>query len=226
MHFRQKVLPQLRSDLRNPISPNASSINFIYIQNSPITENDLRLLFEKYPPLQDGVEVELRKSVEYENSAIYYGEWEKTGNKRHGRGIQVWTDGSRYEGYWKEDKANVKGKLIHSDGDVYEGDWLDDKAHGYGVYTHIDGAKYEGNWKDDKQDGKGKESWPDGRRYEGEYKNDKKEGYGIFEWTDGKKYRGNWLNGKQNGEGEFFNNATKQWKKCLVQNGKKIKWLD
>ena len=118
MHIRQKVLPQLRSDLRNPISPNASSINFIYIQNSPITENDLRLLFEKYPPLQDGVEVELRKSVEYENSAIYYGEWEKTGNKRHGRGIQVWTDGSRYEGYWKEDKANVKGKLIHSDGDI------------------------------------------------------------------------------------------------------------
>ena len=46
------------------------------------------------------------------HSAIYYGEWEKTGNKRHGRGIQVWTDFSRYEGYWKEDKANVKGKLI------------------------------------------------------------------------------------------------------------------
>ena len=75
--------------------------------------------------------------VVYENRAIYYGEWEKNGTKRHGRGIQVWTDGSRYEGYWKQDKANVRGKLTHSDGDIYEGEWLDDKAHGYGVYTHI-----------------------------------------------------------------------------------------
>ena len=89
--------------------------------------------------------MELRQCVEYENGAIYYGEWEKTGTNRHGRGIQVWTDGSRYEGYWVEDKA-----------------------HGYGVYTHIDGAKYEGNWKEDKQDGTGKESWPDGASYEGD----------------------------------------------------------
>ena len=59
-----------------------------------------------------------------------------------------------------------------------------------------------------------------------EYKDDKKEGYGIFKWVDGKKYRGYWINGKQNGEGEFYNNSTKQWKKCLVQNGKKIKWLN
>ena len=93
--------------------------------------------------------MELRQSVEYDNHAIYFGEWEKSKNKRHGRGIQKWTDGSRYEGYWKEDKANIKGKLIHSDGDVYEGEWLDDKAHGYGVYTHIDGAKYEGYWKEE-----------------------------------------------------------------------------
>ena len=75
-------------------------------------------------------------------------------------------------------------------------------------------------------DGKGVFTWPDGRRYEGEYKDDKKEGYGIFEWSDGKKYRGFWVNGKQNGEGEFYNSNTKTWKKCLVQNGKKIKWIE
>ena len=90
MHIRQKVLPQLRTD-------NISSTNFIYIQNSPVSEDDLKLIFEKYPPLQDDVPVELRQSVEYENGAIYYGEWEKSENRRHGRGIQVWTDGSRYE---------------------------------------------------------------------------------------------------------------------------------
>ena len=264
-------------------------------KNFPISEEDLKLIFEKYPPLQDGVAVELRQSFEYEEVAIYYGEWEKSGNRRHGRGIQVWKDGRRYEGYWIEDKGNNKGKLIHPNGSIYEGEWLDDKPHGYGVYTNFDGTKYEGYWKEDKQDGKGKESWPDGssyegdykqgkksgkgifkwadgssyegdfedsningkgiyifgdgrqyvgdwknnrldgkgvftwpdgRRYEGEYKDDKKEGYGIFEWTNGKKYRGYWHNGKQNGEGELYNNVTKQWKRCLFQNGKRIRWLD
>ena len=57
-------------------------------------------------------------------------------------------------------------------------------------------------------------------------KDDKKDGYGIFEWADGKKYRGYWSNGKQNGEGEFYNEQTKTWRKCLVQNGRRVKWLD
>jgi hypothetical protein len=52
----------------------------------------------------------------------------------------VWVDGSTYEGYWKRDKANGRGRLIHADGDVYLGNWVDDKADGYGVYTHFDGA--------------------------------------------------------------------------------------
>jgi hypothetical protein len=67
------------------------------------------------------VAVSLRECVEYENKAIYYGEWSTESNQRHGRGIQIWVDGSRYEGYWKKDKANVRGKLIHADGDIYEG---------------------------------------------------------------------------------------------------------
>ena len=39
-------------------------------------------------------------------------------------------DGSLYEGQWKNDKANGRGRLIYSDGDVYEGEWKDDKSHG------------------------------------------------------------------------------------------------
>ena len=37
---------------------------------------------------------------------------------RDGRGVQIWLDGSRYEGYWKNNKANGRGRLIHADGDV------------------------------------------------------------------------------------------------------------
>jgi hypothetical protein len=68
---------------------------------------------------------------------------------RQGPGIQVWPDGAKYEGEWKLNKANGKGKFWHADGDVYEGDWEDDKANGYGVYIHVNGARYEGYWKHD-----------------------------------------------------------------------------
>jgi len=42
----------------------------------------------------------------------------------------MWTDGSKYDGMWANDKANGRGRLIHSDGSMYEGQWLDDMAHG------------------------------------------------------------------------------------------------
>ena len=109
-----------------------------------------------------------RGPYELDNGAIYVGEWTADG-QRHGQGIQVWKDGSKYEGYWKHDMANGKGRLIHSDGDVYEGEWLDDKAHGKGTYIHMDGARYAGDWREDKQHGYGVETWPDGARYEGNY---------------------------------------------------------
>lgn len=81
-----------------------------------------------------------------ENHAKFEGEWVQNKMIRLGRGKQIWPDGSMYEGWWKDNKANGKGRLIHADGDVYDGMWLDDKAHGHGIYCHLDGAKYEGNW--------------------------------------------------------------------------------
>ena len=85
---------------------------------------------EIYPPLEEN-SYHTRPPVEYENKAIYYGEWNLATNQRSGRGIQTWIDGSRYEGYWKNDKANIKGKLIHADGDIYEGEWLNNSISGY-----------------------------------------------------------------------------------------------
>lgn len=45
-----------------------------------------------------------------DNGAKYEGEWLK--NKpdvRQGRGVQFWPDGSLYEGFWMDSKANGKG---------------------------------------------------------------------------------------------------------------------
>ena len=114
------------------------------ISTSRISDLEINSLFNQYPPLSDGIPVTLR-SVEFENKSIYYGEMAIDGNFPHGRGITIWNDGSRYEGYWENNKANGKGKLVHSDGDIYEGEWKNDKSNGYGVYKHTDGATYKGN---------------------------------------------------------------------------------
>jgi hypothetical protein len=40
---------------------------------------------------------------------------------REGKGKQIFKDGSIYEGWFKQDKAEGRGRLIHADGDIYEG---------------------------------------------------------------------------------------------------------
>lgn len=66
-----------------------------------------------------------RGPFELDNGAIFHGQWTKDG-LREGKGTQIWKDGSKYVGYWKNDQANGKGRLIHADGDVFEGDWYND----------------------------------------------------------------------------------------------------
>ena len=43
-----------------------------------------------------------------------------------GRGVQIWADGSRYDGFWRMGRQNGYGRLVHAEGDVYEGMWEDD----------------------------------------------------------------------------------------------------
>jgi hypothetical protein len=49
-------------------------------------------------------------------------------NKKHGKGIYTFPDGSKYDG-----------------------DWEDNKKHGKGIFTWFDGSKYEGYYKNDKK---------------------------------------------------------------------------
>lgn len=36
-------------------------------------------------------------------------------------GIQIWPDGAKYEGYWRDNVAHGRGRFHHIDGDVYDG---------------------------------------------------------------------------------------------------------
>ena len=206
--------------LQSPIIPDYST---------PIT----RMIKEKlgpfiyHEPSQSGLQS--LGPVLMENKAIYTGEWD-TNKLPCGKGVQEWTDGAYYEGYWENGKANGKGRFIHANGDVYEGDWKDDKANGRGVHIHADGSKYEGTWKNDKPHGQGVEVWPDGGKYNGDYLDGQKSGKGIFEWSDGSWYNGEFLSNAIHGFGSHsWNDGRKyvgEWRNDQM-NGKGIfTWAD
>ena len=48
----------------------------------------------------------------------------KDGKTRHGYGVQIWPDGAKYEGNWRDGLQHGKGKFYHVDGDVYDGTQL------------------------------------------------------------------------------------------------------
>jgi len=57
-------------------------------------------------PESEAVGLELKEPIPLENGLIYFGEWRN--GQRWGRGVQVWQDGTRYEGIWTNNKANGK----------------------------------------------------------------------------------------------------------------------
>ena len=60
-------------------------------------------------------------------------------------------------------KANGRGKCIEKkslggavDGDVYDGEWKNDKMNGRGKFTQVNCHVYDGEYKDGKKNGQGK----------------------------------------------------------------------
>ena len=45
-------------------------------------------------------------------NAVYTGE--VLNGKRHGKGVQIWDDGAKYDGNWENDKSNGYGVFYHT----------------------------------------------------------------------------------------------------------------
>jgi hypothetical protein len=73
---------------------------------------------------------------------MYDGEFNTTTGQRDGRGKLIYSNGSIYEGYWKDGKKQGRGRMIYGDGTVYEGEWADDKCEGYAQIFHQGNSKY------------------------------------------------------------------------------------
>ena len=89
---------------------------------------------KKYPKLNSNNNNNIQivvKNILLDNKELYYGEYSEK-NMKEGRGILVKKNSSKYYGYFKKFKKNIKGKLSIYEVDIYEGEWRDDKTTGKG----------------------------------------------------------------------------------------------
>jgi|APSaa5957512535_1039671.scaffolds.fasta_scaffold136095_2 hypothetical protein len=90
-------------------------------------------------------EVENVTSHEMPDGALYTGHMKKVteGGEiilvKHGRGVQQWPDGAKYEGDWRDGMAQGRGTFHHANKDLYTGEFFKDRANGYGAYIHENG---------------------------------------------------------------------------------------
>lgn len=92
---------------------------------------------------------------------IYDGEWNKDGRK-HGYGMLVMTDGTKFVGKFNNGFCEGPGLLKFPDGTSYAGRFAQGKYNGPGTFTRSDGMKFEGEFANGKVDGLGLVTFPDG----------------------------------------------------------------
>jgi hypothetical protein len=84
------------------------------------------------------------------------------------------SDGSRYEGTYRNGKKNGSGKYSLSNGDIYIGQMVNDAAEGFGTLLIKNGDKYVGQFKDNNYHGQGIFTFNNGQpKKEGLWENDK-----------------------------------------------------
>ncbi len=167
--------------------------------------------------------------IKYATGDTYKGETKLTtlgGIQRHGRGIIKCINGEMYEGDFKENYPEGKGKYFYKNGTEYEGDFLKGERHGLGAFKFPNGTVYKGEWKGNKREGNGVQTypngdryegtwinnisgigkyfWPDGREYEGDFTGYRRDGHGTMKFPNGDIFKGEWQEDKRNGKGVFI----------------------
>lgn len=68
--------------------------------------------------------------------------------KKHGQGKYTFQDGSVYEGTFRNNYMDGKGRMQYgTTGRVYDGNWFEGRMEGYGSYWWEDGSLYEGEYR-------------------------------------------------------------------------------
>ncbi|GAA6230276.1 ankyrin repeat and MYND domain-containing protein 1 isoform X1 [Lates japonicus] len=113
--------------------------------------------------------------------------------RREGRGVQEWPDGSRYEGEFVNGFKHGKGRYTWRNGEYYEGSFYKDYRHGDGLYCWPTGHKFIGKFYLNRKEGYGQQQFPDGAIFQGLYRADQRFGPGVVSYPDGRQDVGVWL---------------------------------
>jgi len=97
---------------------------------------------------------------------------------------QVFFDGTRYLGQFKDGAAHGRGTITFSDGSIYTGQFENGEISGQGTMVFPDGSEYVGQFKDGMIHGQGTYTLPDGSRYVGMFKSDHFHG-GVWDRAQG-----------------------------------------
>lgn len=113
-----------------------------------------------------------------------------------------------YEGPFKNDHFDGKGRLTFKNGDVYDGTFLEGQMHGAGHYIFVIGGYYVGPFANNMANGEGRKQYPNGDSYTGEWKDDKRHGKGILGTGKNSKFTAVWENDElMDGEGQWYTPA-------------------
>mmetsp|Transcript_13350 Transcript_13350/g.11847 ORF Transcript_13350/g.11847 Transcript_13350/m.11847 type:complete len:184 (+) Transcript_13350:117-668(+) len=130
-----------------------------------------------------------------ENFYSYKGQWIKGTDIREGYGIQIHYDGSKYEGFFKNNHFEGHGNYITNE-NIYDGTFKKSKLHGEGIHVSQTGITYIGQFKKGLRQGIGKYSTVEGYFYDGEWANDLENGKGKLTIRDVSSYQGQFRKGK------------------------------
>ena len=170
--------------------------------------------FSKKNNLVHDEQLKLIKKIKLDNDAIYIGQ--VVDICRSGYGIQYWSDGRVYTGFWNADQASGYGRLEHKNGDSYEGYWLIDEASGYGTYYYDPQNStplfhQPQNCNDLMQktmanNPNSQEGASEGYKvkYQGNWVADKQHGFGKETWPSGAQFEGNYEYGYKCGNGKLL----------------------
>lgn len=130
-----------------------------------------------------------RGKYAFPTAGTYDGEW--VDGQRQGQGSYSYL-GSLFEGNWEQGKRVGKGTLYYSSGHVYEGEFKADQPNGKGKLSMgKKEAVYDGEWVDGQQNGRGTYTFPNGDTYEGEFKEGRMTGVGKYK-SSSVTYEGQW----------------------------------
>jgi hypothetical protein len=156
--------------------------------------------------------------LEYEE-ATYEGNF-KAG-KREGFGIMTWSDGSHFQGIWRNDKRH-EGEMKMANGNIYRGPFIDEKYHGSGMLLlQRENVIFQGQFTEGKFSSVGKLLYNNGDVFYGQHKQFIREGLGKMVTLKGTVYEGNWELDRKNGKGRLIDGLNGDIFIGEFQDGKK-----